>query len=244
MIDDEESESDFDPVFDLVGGLQPENPPDSYSAQQITGKARWEAEKERQAANTAPEDDGFVIAGDDIVDISEDGSDAGGKFGNKKLSFDETNEIVDIQDNSMDTFVILEEKGKTMWLVKSVLKYSAFVAVFLIGIFITYMLMMYRFVPEKLLGAEWTVGHWSCIAKDYQLPVDELKPGDIIVSVKGPDFSPLVWNYGLYDFHSAQGEMFTVTSLDTGLQDRIEQGDVAYVVDGTPYRYDTSKYDQ
>lgn len=247
-IDDGDDDEGME-LFTLVGDEQenPENSGDLFSSQ-VTGKARWDAEKSRSATD----DDGFVSSDeDDAVEIGE-GEDPNEKkpkkkglkrFGRKrkpKNSFKETDEVVQIQDNSMDSFVILEEQGKTMWLVKSVVKYALFVAFFLLGIFITYMLMMYRFVPEHLMGAEWTVGNWSCIARDYQLPVDELTPGDVIASSKTPSLSPLVWDYELYYFHSSQGEIFTVTRFSDGLQERIEQGDVAYVVEGIPNKYDAT----
>lgn len=232
-IDDNDEE--LEEAFELIGDMpEPteEKPSDLFGGGPITGKARWQMDAEGEDVNS-----GF----DDFVDLSEDSGKKSKRFGKKGKKHGKakyaSDEVVEIQDNNMDEFVILEERGKTMWAVKTALKYAMMVALFLVGIFVTYILMSYRFVPEELMGAEVNVGSYSMISRDYQLPIDELKPGQVIMVSKTFDGSPFVVKYELYYFHSAQGEMFTVTSFENGLQDRIEQSDVSYVLGGTPRLY-------
>ena len=156
------------------------------------------------------------------------------KFFDKKKNVLDSPDIVTMSDPApMENMVILEENGQTKRLIGQSIRYFLLAAVFFIGIFATYFLFSYRLVPQEIKGTEQLLYGFSVISRDYQLQIDELQEGDILMISNTPDWSPVLFNYELINYQSRSGGIIFATNA-AGLQKRIGQSDIAYVLRGKP----------
>lgn len=145
-----------------------------------------------------------------------------------------SNEIITMSGNlPTDSFVIIEESGKGAYVFIKSLKYALLCLLFFAFIYITYFLLSFRIIPEEVKGAHINFYGISAISRDYRISLDEIKEGDIIVSSQSVDWSPLVYKYRFYKYQSHNGGIIFVSNLE-GLNERIEQGDIAYIIRNKP----------
>lgn len=145
--------------------------------------------------------------------------------------------VIMADDNPMsDNMVILEEEGQGKRKAFAIFKYAMLACLFFIGVFITYFVASYKLVPEDIKGTESEFMNLSVISRDYQVPLDEIRQDDILLISKTPDFSPLLYKYEYVKYQSHSGEIIFATSMD-GLQKRLAKSDIAYILRGTPRKY-------
>lgn len=132
-----------------------------------------------------------------------------------------------------DDFVILEETGKRGRKILKGVKLALLCILFLVMIFLTYFLLSYRMVPEEVKGTNQDLFGFSVISRDYVVSLDEIREGDILVQSSTPDWFPLLVKYKLYRYRSHNGGIIFVVNSE-GLNERIQQGDVSYILRGQP----------
>lgn len=143
-------------------------------------------------------------------------------------------EVITMSGNvSTNSFVILEEGNKGAKIVGMSIKYALMAALFLGLIYLTFIMMSYRFVPEDIRGTETKIFGFSMISRDYQLPLDELKDGDLVIVSKSFNWSPIVYDYDIYIYRSHNGNIIFVTGMN-GLSKRLEFSDISYSLIGQP----------
>ena len=88
-------------------------------------------------------------------------------------------------------------------------------------------------VPEEVKGTNQDLFGFSVISRDYVVSLDEIREGDILVQSSTPDWFPLLVKYKLYRYRSHNGGIIFVVNSE-GLNERIQQGDVSYILRGQP----------